>query len=183
MKRAFLFGLIGLATLFSPGTSQAGWHEFWDRVHLDWHRNNAWPLPFTELDKQMTRVPFAAMSRNGWQMQNTLGDELFDRETQQLTRAGKLKVQWILTQTPQQRRTVYVLQGNSDRATQERLASVKQAIRNMYGLETNAESSVALIGTPPRNGSGDYLDRVRRSYEASTPAPRLPKMDDGGSGQ
>ncbi len=182
MKRAFLFGVIGLAMVAFPGTSRAGWHEFWDRVHLDWHRNNAWPQPFVDMDRHATRVPFAAMVRSGWQMQNTLGDDLFDPETQRLTTAGKHKVHWIFTQAPPQRRMVYVLHGETDRATQERVASVKQALRTLAGIETDPDSAVAVIGIPPRNGSGGYLDRVRRSYEASAPAPRLPKLGDDSGG-
>ncbi len=181
-RRAFLFGVVGIAMLASSDATKAGWHEFWDRVHLDWHRNNAWPKPFDEIDRHATRMPIAAMVRAGWQMQNTLGDDLFDRETQQLTRAGKHKVRWIMTQTPPQRRTVFVLQGETEQATQERLVSVRNTVRSLYGVQGDAESSVVVIGTPPRNGAGGYLDRVRRSYEASTPAPRLPKMkEDSGS--
>ena len=34
-------------------------------------------------------------------------------ETQELTRAGEMKVQWILTQMPARRRTVFVLRGGT----------------------------------------------------------------------
>ena len=181
MKRTFLVGMIGLACL-APLSAQAGWHEFWDRVHLDWHRSNAWPQPFSDVDKHLAQEPFKMMARNGWRMQNTLGSELFDLETQQLTRAGQLKVHWILTQTPVSRRTVFVLHGGTQRATEARMASVKRAVRNMHSVDVDPEAVVVTVGIPPRNGSGDYLDRVRRSYEASTPSPRLPKIEKSGGG-
>jgi len=165
--------VVGLGSLTSPGVARADWHSFWDRVHLDWHRNNAWPQPFSAMDRSFVRQPIALQIRNGWRMQNTLSDELFDMETQELTTAGKRKVRWIFTQAPPSRRTVYVLRGETDAMTRARLRSVRRAVANMQGVDADPRS-VVLIGVPPRHGAGDYLDRIRRSYEASTPSPRLP---------
>ena len=180
LKRTLLCGLVAFFGLLPTSGLRADWHSFWDRVHVDWHRNNAWPEPFSQMDRQFVRQPVNVQVRNGWRMQNTLSDELFDPETQQLTTAGKMKVRWIFTQAPPSRRTVYVLRGETAAMTDARLRSVKNTVVAMHGIEADTRA-VVLIGVPPRLGSGDYLDRIRRSYEASTPSPRLPAREESSS--
>ncbi len=157
-------------------TVKAKWDCFWDRVHLDWHRNNAWPEPFTHVDRQATRMPIDLMVDKGWQLQNTIPTELFDEETQELTQAGRLKVQWILTQMPARRRMVFVLRGTTAEMTEIRLKSVEKAALEFVG-ET-APNMIALTDVIPRGGSGSYYERVSAGYEATTPPPRLPEMED-----
>lgn len=99
---------LGTATL---GTVHAGWHEFWDRVHLDFHRNNCWMEPFASVDRRAVRAPFETMNQNGWRTQNTLGYDYFHPETQALTEAGEQKLHMIMSNTPEEFRTVYVAQG------------------------------------------------------------------------
>ncbi len=159
-------------------TAKAKWDCFWDRVHLDWHRNNAWPEPFNQVDRQAAEAPFKIMTDKGWQLQNTIPNELFDIETQELTRAGQLKVQWILTQMPTRRRMVFVLRGHSDAITQTRLKSVEKAAKEAVG--ESAPSMIAITDIVPRGGSGAYYERVNSGYESTVPAPRLPDMSDSG---
>lgn len=159
---------------------KAKWHCFWDRVHLDWHRNNAWPEPFVQVDRQAVYSPIATMVDAGWQLENTIPHQLFDPETQELTRAGELKVHWILTQMPSRRRTVFVLKGNTEEITQVRLSSVQKAATEAVG--EMGPSMIALTDKVPRGGSGAYYERVNSGYESTTPAPRLPQMEDSGDG-
>jgi hypothetical protein len=140
---------------------------------------NCWPEPFQTIDRQVTAAPVAAMMNNGWRMQNTVSDQLFDPETQQLTRAGELKVYWILTQNPTHRRTVFVLRAETERASETRLASVEEVVSRY--TPQNAAPDVMLTGTVPQGGSGQYYDRIQRGYEQSTPEPRLPRMQTTGS--
>ena len=153
---------------------KARWHAFWDRVHVDWHRNNAWPEPFNHIDERATRTPLAIMVDNGWKLQNTIPDPLFDSESQELTRAGELKVRWILTQMPMHRRSVFVLRGATPEATETRINSVQKVAESVHG--ESGMAMVAVTDVIPRGGSGDYFERVNRGYESSVPAPRLPEM-------
>jgi hypothetical protein len=175
---------IGLAlTLLLPAasaradwaTAKCHWDAFWGRVCLDWHRNNAWPEPFQSIDRQNTIVPLAAMVDAGWRLQNTLSDDMFDTETQELTSAGKLKVREILTQYPPPRRTIYVLRGTSDATTSIRMRSAELAASAVSARSQRPEVFVSDI--IPRGGSGDYYDRVIRGYQSSTPQPRLPASE------
>lgn len=156
---------------------RAKWDCFWNRVHVDWHRNNAWPEPFNLVDQQAVRAPIAVMVDRGWQLQNTIPDELFDAETQELTRAGELKVQWILTQMPVRRRTVFVLRGNTPEITELRVKSVEKMAAGVNG---GATTMITVTDIIPRNGSASYSERVNTSFETSAPPPRLPAMEDGG---
>jgi len=187
MRRIVLVAGVALVLLGQSRPAEADWHTlktkwhcFWDRVHLDWHRNNAWPEPFVQVDRQAVRTPIEMMVDKGWQLQNTIPHELFDLETQELTRAGELKVQWILTQMPTRRRIVFVLKGNTAEVTQTRLESVEKAATVVVGEV--APSMIAITDIVPRGGSGAYYERVNAGFESSTPAPRLPEMTESGDG-
>jgi hypothetical protein len=184
MQRLLVVFGLALTITLQAGTARADmhnmkakWHAFWDRVHVDWHRNNAWPEPFNHIDERATRTPLAIMADNGWKLQNTISHQLFDPESQELTRAGELKVRWILTQMPMHRRSVFVLRGESPEVTETRVNSVEKLAESLLGEPGLAMISVTDI--VPRGGSGDYFERVNRGYENSVPAPRLPDMGGG----
>ncbi len=168
--------LAAAALAMAAGQLQAqhhsGWDSFWHRTGVDYHRMNAFPEPFVYADRAAAREPFRIMVANGWQMQNTLGNQYFHSETQQLTRAGELKVRWIATQAPQQYRTVYVLRGSNLEATSVRVDSVQQAVARVVTsgpLPPVVETDTSLYGRP-----GQYVDDTYRKAQASQPAPVLP---------
>ncbi len=158
---------------------RASWQTFWHRVHTDWHRNNAWPEPFTSVDRAAVQQPLAIMVENGWRLQNTISNQLFDSETQELTRAGEMKVRWILTQMPPHRRSLFVLRGETAEITKIRVQSVEKAAATTLGDVNSA--MIAVTDTIPQDGSGDYYERVNQGYQNSVPPPRLPSMNSGGS--
>ncbi|MBC8355510.1 MAG: hypothetical protein H8E66_26325 [Planctomycetes bacterium] len=172
MRRTIL-ALVFVATGVTASVTQAGWTEFWERVHLDWHRMNSWPEPFLHADKDLVRQPLIAMTDRGWRMQNTLSDHLFDVEKQTLTQAGALKVRWIVTQAPPHRRTVFVLRGATPEATLARVDDVQATVAQM--VPQGARPQVQLTDVTPVGGSGDYFDAVDRARKDSIPAPRLPE--------
>lgn len=187
MRRTALMIAVVLIMLIQSGPASADWRSvkakwncFWDRVHLDWHRNNAWPEPFTQVDEQATRAPIAMMVDDGWQLQNTIPDELFNPETQELTRAGEMKVRTTLTEMPMKRRMVFVQRGKTAEITQIRLESVEKAARQVVGEAGPA--MVTVTDMVPRGGSGGYYQRIKTQYENSTPEPRLPAMSGEGEG-
>lgn len=176
---------LGLSLMAAPARAdwnsfKCKWHAFWDRVHVDFHRNNAWPKPFNLADQQSVLSPIDQMVNAGWKMENTLTAELFDPETQQLNKAGQLKVRTILTQFPPQRRSIFVLRGASDQVTEVRLQSVESTVASL--TRDGQPPEVFVSETIPRYGSGDYYDRINRGFQQTTPAPRLNSGgDDGGN--
>lgn len=163
------------ATLAGASAADAGWSEFWDRVHLDFRRVNCWPEPFLHADRELVRSPLIAMTDNGWRAQNTLNNHLFTLEHQALTQAGILKVRWIVTQAPPHRRSVFVLRGETAEATLARVEAVQQQIVKL--VPGGARPEVLLTDTIPVGGSGEYFDAVDRSSKQSIPAPRLPTAE------
>lgn len=161
-----------VAAFGRPAT--AGWHEFWDQFHLDYHRNVAWPDPFRHADQEVTRAPFCIMVNNGWRLNNTLGTDLFDVETHQLNHAGWRKVRWIATQAPVHRRSIFVLQAETPEATQVRLDSVRQAATSVVG--PGPLPPITLTDREPTGVSGDYVDQVDRKVRMSIPIPALPDV-------
>src|SRR5262245_47154540 len=100
----------------------AGWNEFWHQTHVDFRRMNSWPDPFQHIDRRAEAAPFECFKDAGWRLENTLVDPLFT-EDQELTHAGKLKVRHILTQVPPNRRTIFVLKGETRDVTERRVDS------------------------------------------------------------
>ena len=165
MRRTVLMVGLALTVFMQSGTASADWqsiktkwHCYWDRVHLDWHRNNAWPEPFVQVDRKAVLTPLEIMTDKGWQLQNTIPHQLFDAETQELTRAGQLKVQLILTQMPTRRRMVFVLKGKTAEITETRLRSVEKAAVEVMG--DAATNMIAVTDVIPRDGSGAYYERI-----------------------
>lgn len=160
-------------------TIKTKWNGFWDRVHLDWHRNNAWPEPFSSTDRAAQQAPIPLMVDRGWQLQNTIPDQLFNSETQELTHAGELKVKWIVTQMPTRRRTVFVMRGGTPEITELRLKSVSKVIGD---LGNGPGAMVAVTDIVPRDGSASAYERTLTSYDSAQPAPQLPARQESNEG-
>jgi hypothetical protein len=158
-----------------PSVTEAGWGEFWYRVHVDLQRMHCWPEPFQQADKQVTIQPLIAMTDAGWCLQNTLSDHFFDPEKHLLSQAGKMKVRWIATQAPMHRRTIFVLRSLEPEATAARVNSIKEYLEKL--LPEGPRPEVLLTDKIPPGAPGDYLDEVDRQHKSSIPAPRLPEME------
>ena len=180
MRRMFLLGGFGAALFLSAASAHADWHEFWHRVGVDFHRNNAWPEPFQSADRQIAREYFRIQVNNGWRMQNTIGRWFFDEETNQLNQAGEIKLRQVATQSPVHRRTVFVLMGTTPDVTARRVDSVQQTLARM--LPDGPIPQVLLTDVDLEGGSGEYYDRVNSAYNNSVPSPRLSAGGGGSTG-
>ncbi len=168
----------GLAlALSSAPAAAAGWHEFWHRTHVDFHRNNAWPEPFQTADRNLVREPFCIQVDNGWKVQNTIGSILFNPETQQLNTAGDLLVRWIVTQAPIHRRAVFVVKGENADITRARVDSVNAAVAR---YAAGPICPVMLTTTEPTGWPASYIDSITQQFNSTIPSPRLPAGSDGG---
>src|SRR5688500_3805552 len=65
MRRMLWLGGFGAALLLTT-SANADWNDFWHRVGVDFHRNNAWPEPFLSADREVTREYFRIQVNNGW---------------------------------------------------------------------------------------------------------------------
>jgi hypothetical protein len=123
------------------------------------------------------------MIQNGWRQQNLLGAHHFNAKDNSLTRAGELKVRWILTQAPEIRRQVFVERDIDPSITEQRLAAAQQfaQIAAIDGqTPTVVDTHIVSVGR-----AAEAVDRVNQSYRESMPPVVLPAATStaGTSGQ
>jgi hypothetical protein len=161
-------------------TQSALGDEFFCRMHQSFERNRWWPQPFTEMDRSAVRNAFCINAEHGYKKQNTLVDQLFDAESQQLNTAGEAYVRMIVTRSQVSRRDIYVVRGPSEEATVARMDSVQQAVAKL--APRGAMPSVTISDRIPALSQGSITDVIRRQYDSSTPAPRIPAMQESSGG-
>jgi hypothetical protein len=174
MKLRILSASVVLGALAVTLTAQAG-DPGCDIVHSmarDFKRRNCWPKPFVYPDRQAVREPLAIMVANGWQRQNLVGDYHFDAGTGQLTEAGRMKVLWVLSEAPEQHRSIYVHRAATPEETAARMTAVQELVaQNSAGqppppvLETNKS-----IDPWP----ADLVDAINKKFQTAIPDPKLP---------
>ena len=115
---------------------------------------------------------YDVMVNNGWRRQNLLGAYHFNPETNELTEAGKLKVKWILTQTPHHRRSVFVERGLDQNDTAERVASVNTWASSMspsIGIADVNDTHIVAEGHP-----AGTVDNIFVGFQTNQRVPALP---------
>ncbi len=181
MARSKCQVLAWLTVLMLAGTSaaqmhhaQSRWDAFWHRFWLDAHRNNAYPEPFRYADRQILYSAWTPYIARGWQMETTISDQHFEKETGKLTVAGKAKVKWIATQAPQQHRTIYVVRGATEEETDKRIDHVQRwaaTVAPAVELPGVVQSDVAPV---PTRMNGLYTNEIWKKSEESIAPPVLP---------
>ena len=175
----FAQAVIALVVVATTATSaSADWNHWWHDLHIGYHRNNAWPDPFNEVDAAQVIMPFEIMKANGWRMHNTIGHEGFRGGDGALVASGQQRVHWIATQAPTSRRTVYVLRGGSQAETEARVASVRQTLT--YTYVSGPSPAVLVTDVEPASSSGAWATKINREWLEHLTAPRLPSESASG---
>ncbi|MEZ6090092.1 MAG: hypothetical protein R3C05_19110 [Pirellulaceae bacterium] len=163
--------------------SNADWDSFWHHKQqacheckIDFLRNQCWPYPFREFDSEQTRDPFRTMASNGWRLHHTLSHEVFRPNDAMLTAVGRNRVHWIATQTPEHRRMIYVLQGESREETRRRVESVEAALAHV--VVNGPPPQVFVTDRVPSLGSGEWSANLSRMRLEKMIAPMLPSAED-----
>jgi hypothetical protein len=141
-------------------------------VKHGYRTNQMWPWPYVCPDRIAVREPFCLMINNGWRRENLLGAHHFIPETNQLNPAGQLRVNWIMTQAPPDRRSIFVERSLDPNVNTQRIAAVQ-----------DYATKVALDGrTPPVSGThlvsegrpASLVDMTNTKFQQSMPVPVLP---------
>jgi hypothetical protein len=173
MRRSLLVVVALVSALGCVQTAEAVWFE--DTYHhakLGYHRNVAWPWPFICPDRVAVREPFNLMVSNGWRRQNLLGPHHFKPESNQLTTAGELRVHWIMTQAPAERRSIFVERSTDPGVTSRRLAVVREYAAQVAldGEQPQAyETHLVSEGRP-----AEVVDATIVRFHENVRAPVLP---------
>ena len=179
MRRFWMGCTLAVTLLASTTSAQAGWNEFWARYRVDYRRNAAWPEPFNSTDWRVAREPFEIQKNNGWRLQNTIGSLLFNRDTNEVNSAGEQQIKWIVNQAPPNRRAVFVLRGDSDEQTAQRVDSVQRTVSKY--VPQGELPPILLTNQDQIGGSGEYFQKIDDALKNSMPSPRLNTGGGGGA--
>ena len=135
-------------------------------------RNECWPQPFQRADRQTVCQHLSVQMAKGWQRQNTLSEVYFEQDTQVLNEAGRRKLAAIVTNSPAQYNTIYVVRSLNPEATERRIASIQDTSGELFSFQPNVQT----VNRKPHTWSAEYIDAVNRASEASIPSPRLPSF-------
>lgn len=138
MRRSFLLAAVVVITS-AHQASAVCCDETALYIKHGYRENAMWPWPYVCPDRIAAREPFCVMINNGWRRENLLGAHHFIAETNQLNAAGQLRVQWIMTQAPPERRSIFVERSLDQGVSNQRMAAVQE-----YATQ------VAIDGRPPQ---------------------------------
>lgn len=173
MQRTFL----ALGTLVAFGLLTASAQAVWfdegaHYVKKGYRANEVWPWPYICADRIAVREPFCVMVNNGWRRQNLLGAHHFTEKGDKLTTAGELRVRWIMTQAPGERRTIFIERDINPAVTADRLATARSYATYVVPdgqLAQVVETHLISEGRP-----ASVVDATNSRFQESMPPPMLP---------
>jgi hypothetical protein len=176
--------LIAITCLMLAGSDRSARAVFFDDgahyVKSNFHANQMWPWPYVCPDRVAVREPFCLMVNNGWRRQNLIGVHHFNPGTNQLTSAGELRVQWIMTQAPPERRDIFIERALDPTTNTERLAVVRD-----YAAKVTIDGRLPQVQETHLMSEGRpaaVVDAVNVNFMKSMPAPVLPDPTANSSG-
>jgi uncharacterized membrane protein YgcG len=135
-----------------------------------YHTAHYWPYPYSCEDEAYVRNIFEQQAGAGWIDATTLHDYHFQAESNRLTDAGELHIQYVAARVPSQHRTLYVSQGGSAEIGQVRAGMVQDYLQRV-GLEGSLPVVARqdfYVGRP-----ANEVDRLRTLELNSIRSPRL----------
>lgn len=182
MRRTFLLAVI---CLLSVGGEQSARAVFFDEAghhcKRTYHTNQMWPWPYQCPDRIAVREPFCLMVNNGWRRQNLLGAHHFNPETNQLTTAGELRVQSIMTQAPIDRRNIFIERTLNIETNTSRVAAVRD-----YATKVSTDGRMPQVEETYLISEGRpaaVVDATNVKFMQAMPAPVLPAATATNSGE
>jgi hypothetical protein len=113
----------------------------------------------------------------GWQEETTIYDRHFDHNSQQLTRAGELHLEYILHVVPVERRAVYIQSTHDPVLDGMRTESVNAVLSRM---NSSTDIMVTVRDCQQLGRPAAEVQQINSMYNSSTPSPRLGSASAGG---
>lgn len=176
MPRMLRAPLVAITLLGAAAPASAFWIDgFVDHVRAGSKANQRWPSPYVCQDRVYAHQAFDAMVANGWRRQNLLGSHHFTSDASQLTEAGRLKVQWIVSQTPPGYRHVFVERSLDPGVTQQRM-QVAQQFATEVAMTTPGAGPARVVETHivSEGRPAATVDYVNSQFRENMPIPTLP---------
>jgi hypothetical protein len=161
-----------------PMTIQQGCHKpGGGECEAAFYDNLMWPQQYIGPSRRGICQSFDLMVANGWRRHNLLGQHHFERNSNELSEAGRLKVQWILTKAPPARRTIYIERTLDAQQTAERLEAVQQLAAD---ASTGAAPDVRETYVRDHGHPASSVDAIFTGFRNNQIAPMLPPSATGG---
>jgi hypothetical protein len=151
-------------------------HPMKDSCEEAYYQNSIWPRQYIAPSRRGICQSFELMVNNGWRRHNILGKYHFDPNTGELSEAGRLKVEWILTQSAPDRRTIYIERTVNQEQTAERLASVQALAADLSTGAVDVQETYVR----DHGHRASTVDAVFTGFGASQMVPALPPSTTGG---
>lgn len=153
-----------------------------DQCVQTYHINSMWPKQYIWPARRGVCQAFELSIANGWRRNNLLGKYDFAPDGTNLSEAGKLRIERILTYAPPQRRTIFVQRAIDPANTAERVDAVQSFAASRLpgiGMIDVQETYMQDDGHPAAS-----VDAVFTGFGANQPAPVLPAANStsGGAG-
>lgn len=145
-----------------------------------YHTAHYWPDPYRWQDRTAYRSAFSVQSAAGWMSATTLYDQHFDAGTNELNKAGRQHLRWIVRHVPAHARAAWIQSGDTAEIDAARLASVRAEATAIAGHDL---PPIYVRICEQVGSSARLADLVQRAYESSMPPPRiaLPGQTSGGA--
>ncbi|TWT76846.1 hypothetical protein Pla123a_22690 [Posidoniimonas polymericola] len=143
-----------------------------DYCHDIYNINRPWPSPYVCPDRVTAHSPFNAMVSNGWRRQNLMAEHHFKTDSSELTQAGELKIQWIMTQAPPAYRRMFVERSIDPEVTKTRIDTITkyaELIAQDGEAPRVAETHIVSEGRP-----ASTVDFVNTQFRQNMRVPTLP---------
>ena len=160
--------------------SPTEWRTYKHHAHIVYQRNEAWPKPFQCHDRQLYFANFYPMYQRGYEIESTLTDNHFDRETNKLNSAGKRKIAGIMQNMPKHRRNIYVFEKGDAEITQARVADVRVSVDEWFGHL--GAPKIATTTNPVYYQSGVEVQQFTSNFLGALPTPGIAIGGGGGEG-
>jgi hypothetical protein len=155
-------------------------HSLGDQFAATYHINAMWPQQYVWPSRRGVCQAMELTIANGWRRNNLLGKYDFAPDGTNLSEAGKLRIERILTYAPPQRRTIFVQRAIDPADTAGRVDAVQSfAASRMPGIGTIdvQETYMQDDGHPAAS-----VDAVFTGFGANQPLPVLPASESTSSG-
>lgn len=154
------------------GNVRASLDQVHQRNDLVSARNDAWPKPFTCIDRQLYESQWGKYIDAGYVRQCVLSSIHFDQKSNELSEFGRTIVSGLVQNMPRDRKTIYIHRDGDEQRSQERLEHVRDAIHYMFGH--NIPAQVAFTSQEPVRGSALRVETLQRLEAEATPVPIIP---------
>lgn len=140
--------------------------------HLNRARSSAWPLPFSCWDREHYYSILNQQYATGTQVAHTLTSEYFNSESNELNRAGEMRVAWIMQVAPQSDKQIYVYEDETSPTMDQRMSSIREFTGRYYGHLGNA--SIAKSQILPHQIPASFQAITLQNYFEGQPDPIIP---------